>query len=51
MYELVVVWMDGNSKKEVYQYNTREKAEQAMDGYMKAFGRQVWCCVREKMYL
>lgn len=45
-YEVVVVWNDG--KKEINGYETREKAEEIKAGYEKAFGNQLWACVRER---
>ena len=46
MYELVVVWNDGN--KEIYAYTNRTEAENGKRNMEMAFGSQVWCCVREK---
>lgn len=46
-YELVVIWYpEGN--REVYTYPTEEEAERAKAGMKKAFGNQLWACVREK---
>ena len=45
MWELVIVWNDGS--KDVYSYNDRAIATEKMEGFRKAFGSQVWCCVRE----
>ena len=45
-YELVIVWDSG--EKEIHTYKTEAEAERAKDGYIKAFGRQLWACVREK---
>ena len=46
MYELVIVWNDGN--KEIYAYGNRTEAEEGKRNMEIAFGSQVWCCVREK---
>lgn len=46
MYELVIIWNDGN--KEIYSYKDREKAEEGKYNMELTFGAQVWCCVREK---
>ena len=45
-YELVIVWESG--EKEIHAYKSESEAERAKDGYIKAFGRQLWACVREK---
>ena len=46
MYELVMVWEDGD--KEIHSYKNREEAENGKRNMEMAFGAQVWCCVREK---
>lgn len=46
-YELVVIWYP-EEKKEVYTYPTEEEAERAKAGMYKAFGNQLWACVRKK---
>jgi hypothetical protein len=46
MYELVMVWEDGD--KEIHSYKNREEAESGKRNVEMAFGTQVWCCVREK---
>lgn len=46
MYELVIVWNDGN--KEIHGYKNRTEAEEGKRNMEMAFGAQVWCCVREK---
>ena len=46
MYELVMVWEDGD--KEIHSYKNREEAENGKRNVEMAFGTQVWCCVREK---
>lgn len=43
-YELVVVWETG--EKEVFEYDTEKDANTAGEGMEKAFGRQLWWCVR-----
>ena len=45
-YEVVVVWHSGET--DIYGYPTREEADRSADGYKKAFGSQVWVCVRDK---
>ena len=45
-YELVIVWNDGT--KDVYYYASRAEAEEIADGFLKAFGVQVWTCINEK---
>ena len=48
LYEAVIVWETGDKEKEVHCYNTREEAENAVEGYKMAFGQQVrWAGVRE----
>lgn len=47
MYELVIVWDDGT--KQIFEYDTRTEAVEALSGYQMAFGRQVWGCVRRKI--
>lgn len=48
MYELVIIWENGD--KDVYEYESREKAEEIGRGYKElAFGDQVtWYGVRKK---
>lgn len=46
MYELVVVWDDG--QREVHPYKTEQDARDAERGFRMAFGAQVWTCVRER---
>ena len=46
MFDLVIVWETG--EKEVYTYATREDAEKGKANFEKAFGSQVWACVRPK---
>lgn len=48
MYELVIIWENGD--KDVYEYESREKAEKIGRGYKElAFGDQVaWYGVRKK---
>lgn len=46
-YEVVVIWDDG--RKDVYEYGTKEKAENIAQGYKMAFGNQIaWTGVRVK---
>lgn len=45
-YEVVVVWNDG--QKEIFGYETEEKAESIKAGMYKAFGNQLWAGVRKK---
>lgn len=48
MFELVVIWSDGN--RDVFEYRTRSEAEDAADNMRMACGNQVsWCGVREKV--
>ena len=45
MWELVIVWSNGD--KDVYQYGTREEAEEAESGMGTAFGNQIaWTGIR-----
>lgn len=44
-YELVVVWYDGT--KECHSYGSEIEARKGKANMEKAFGSQVWCCVRE----
>ena len=47
MFELVVVWYDGS--KNIYEYDSREKAEEGEDNMRMALGNQVaWCGIRRK---
>lgn len=44
-YELIVIWSTG--EKEVHEYNSREKAKKAEQGYKMAFGNQIsWTGIR-----
>ena len=46
-YELIVIWETG--EKETCLYDSREKAEQAANGYKMAFGNQVsWTGINRK---
>ena len=46
-YELVIIWDD--DEKQVYEYGSREKAEQGGRNMMMAFGKQIaWYGTREK---
>lgn len=48
MYELVIVWNDGT--KQIFEYDSEEKAEKALEGMYMALGRhQLWGCVRRKI--
>lgn len=45
--ELVIIWDDG--EREVYEYQTIDEAEEAMDNMKIVFGEQIsWCGVRER---
>ena len=46
-WELVIVWLP-ESEKEIHAYRTEAEAKEAKAGMEKAFGRQLWACVREK---
>lgn len=47
MFELVVVWYDGS--KNIYEYDSLEKAEDAGDNMKMAFGNQItWYGTRRK---
>ena len=47
-WELVIQWENGD--KDVFEYPTREAAEDAMEGYKIAFGNQVaWMGTRRKV--
>ena len=49
MWEVVVIWWD--KTKDVYEYDTRDKAEKYAEDFKKIFGNQVeWCGVREKLF-
>jgi len=50
MWELVVVWMP-EKEKQIFEYETKAEAESARDGYIKAFGNQLWACIRRKVSL
>ena len=46
-YETIIIWYTG--EKEVYEYDTREEAEKAAEGYRMAFGNQIqWAGTRVK---
>lgn len=48
MYELIVIWEDGD--KEVHGYTTEEEAQERARGFKMAFGNQIqWCGVRRKL--
>ena len=45
MFELVVIWENG--EKDIFTYQTREKAEKAGQGMQTALGKQIaFYCVR-----
>lgn len=45
--ELIIIWDDG--EREVYEYQTADEAEEAMDNMKIVFGEQIsWCGVRER---
>lgn len=46
-WELVVIWQ-GDNDKQIFEFETEEQAEQAKENYCRAFGSQVWVCVRHK---
>lgn len=47
-YELVIIWDNGD--RQIFEYDSEEKAEKALAGMYKAFGRhQLWGCVRRKI--
>lgn len=47
MFELVIVWSTGETN--IYEYETREDAEQGGENFLLAFGLQVsWWGVRKK---
>lgn len=46
-WELVIIWETGDIDKDIYEYETKEEAEKAMNGMRMAFGKQIsWSCVR-----
>lgn len=46
MYELVIIWQDGD--KEIYQYDTEDRANRAGREMRFAFGNQIsWYGVRK----
>ena len=48
IYELVIVWETGD--KDIFEYSSRDDAEESMRGFKVAFGEQItWCGVRKKM--
>ena len=48
MYELVIIWETG--EKQIYSYDDRDRAYDAMDDYKMAFGNQIqWMGVRKKV--
>ena len=47
-YELVVIWETG--EKEIYEYNSEDKAIEASEGMRVALGNQIaWAGVRKKV--
>lgn len=45
--ELIIIWDDG--EREVYDYQTIDEAEEAMESMKMAFGEQIsWCGVVER---
>lgn len=47
-YELVIVWSNGD--KDIYEYDTKEKATSAGDGMKMALGNQIeWYGVRPQI--
>ena len=47
MWELVIVWLPEH-ETQIFEYETKAEADSAKRGYIKAFGNQLWACVREK---
>ena len=46
-YELIIIWSTG--EKDIQLYSSKEKAEEAVKNYKKAFGGQIsWAGIREK---
>ena len=47
-YELVVIWSNGD--KDIYEYNSEDKAIEASEGMKVALGNQIaWTGVRRKV--
>ena len=47
MYELVIIWSDGD--KAVYEYDTEQAAENGAANMRRAFGSQIeWAGIRPK---
>lgn len=50
MYELVVIWDDGEDTKQVYDYEKKYLAKKAERDMRMAFGNQIkWIGVRKKV--
>lgn len=48
MYELVIIWENGD--KDIYEYDTQERADRAGAEMKFAFGRQIsWYGTRKKV--
>lgn len=47
-YEMVTVWQD-DMQKEITVFDTEEQARERAEGMKKAFGSQVWTCVRPRV--
>lgn len=48
MYELVIIWYTG--EKQIYKFDDRDRAYDAMDDYKMIFGNQIqWMGVRKKV--
>ncbi len=46
-YELIIIWESG--EKEVYSYDSKEKAKKIEEGYKIVFGNQIsWTGITEK---
>lgn len=44
MYTLIIIWENG--EKQVFQYDTYEKAEEIKNGFLTAFGLQIeYTCI------
>lgn len=48
MFELVIVW-HAETEPQIYEYSTRELAEEAKERFYMVFGNQCWCGVRRKV--
>lgn len=46
MFELIIVW-NITGEKEIFNYNTLEEAKIIQNGYMAAFGSQVWTAINK----